>query len=393
MPHLQYPVATPQTRGWQPLQDSSSNPALPLNIYVPDPPTPRSQQLGNDTPTPAEQTPGSWRERRRTGELVERPPKLRLNPPDSTLSTSPEIQPSPEEQSTSTAEPESLSQQTYATPPELRGSSSSSSAGSEKHQHSQSDPEDPLPPPPLAKVASHHNQLDGASDEVEARRAPKSRSSCQNSRGSLKSLPLQLKDLFSKEKTSHSNGSDSAKTKSLTQCKENQTWWSKTTGRFRKRKGQENKPVPGRAGQKSARNSLRHLFSSSAAPEQRSRESSSGAPPGMNPLAAPQAFGASTYEEDTSSAMEPELSSEEKEAMGREIMRQRLEAAKAGAERRRRERETEQTTSGQEAVAGTTLDGSPDQNDRTQPRQDSGSSLLRKAYRQWEAVVNWSAMP
>ncbi|KAL9003396.1 MAG: hypothetical protein Q9188_003722 [Gyalolechia gomerana] len=326
-PQLQHPITTPQTRNWQPLRDPASSSIIPLNLSVPDPATPRSPSLRNDTPTPAELTPGSWRKRRRTGELVERPPKLRVNPPDSMISTSPEIQSSPEEEPASTADPESESGHSYVTPPEKPAdpyvtasevqhpSSSRSSASSTKAQPSRSELDNPLPPPPAAKVATHHNQLDGTADEHEPRRGLRPLGSCEKLRGSLKRIPAQLKDLFSKDKTSHGDGDDGASQealKSSTQRRDKATWWSKTTERLRKRDAHGKRPATSKASQKSARNSLRHLFSSS-------RESSSDAHQVMNPFdnpAAPQAFGAPTHEEDTDSPVEPEPSSEEDKAKG-----------------------------------------------------------------------------
>ncbi|KAL9026065.1 MAG: hypothetical protein Q9196_005219, partial [Gyalolechia fulgens] len=289
MPQLQHPITPPQSRDWQPLEDLASNSTIPPNISVPDPPTPRSPIVRNDTPTPAEPTPGSWRKRRRTGELVERPPKLRVTPPDRS-STALEIQSSPEgEGPASTASPEWESGHSYVTPPERapdiystapevqQSSSSSSSAGNTKPQPSRSEPDDPLPPPPAAKVATHHSQLDGTADEHEPRRGLQSLRSCEKLRGSLRKIPSQLKDLFSKDKTDHGNGDGGASQgslKSSTQVHEKATWWSKSTNRFRKRDFHGKSPASSKAGQKSARNSLRHLFSSSAA----SRESSYAAP-------------------------------------------------------------------------------------------------------------------
>ncbi|KAL8937322.1 MAG: hypothetical protein Q9216_004480 [Gyalolechia sp. 2 TL-2023] len=336
----QHPLTTTHTRNWQPLGDPASSCSIPGNYSVPEAGTPRSIDLRNDTPTPAEVTPGSWRKRRRTGELVERPPKIRLNPPGSTCSMSPDIQSFPGEELASTGGPGSEAEHSHMTPPEqpsgpytaARGVQDSSSSSSSAHdtvpRPSRSQPDDPLPPP-AAKVATHHNQLDGTADEREPRRPLQPLASSEKLRESLREIPAQLEDLSIKDKPSDGDGDDSTdngasssleaiRPSSTRQTQDNEaaTWWSKTMRRLRKRGAPEEKSKNkkkksstfSKAGQhKSGRNSLRHLFSSS-------RGSSDDAAfpavtsPFDNPAASPQGFAAPTHEEDTlNSPTEPDF--------------------------------------------------------------------------------------
>lgn len=376
MPQCFGPVPTTPTRIWHHLPDLDSDTTMQRNVSVPDPPTPRSANLQNDTPTPAEQTPGSWRARRRTGEHVERgrTPALRLNAPDSILSTSPDIQASPEAEPASFAGRSSDSRHSYLEPfpdlpthlPETRqSSSSSSSARRTKPKLSLHIPVDPLPLPPAAKVATHHSQLDGTQDEHEPSRPLRPVGSCEKLRGSMRRIPAQLKDLFSKDKPTKDEGdgvTSQEAPKSSTRGQEKATWWSTATKRFRKKNVRGKKPVSSRAGKKSARNSLRHLFSSSAASEEENRFD--------NPLA-PQAFGAPTDEHDTNSLTEPAFAEQDE-----------------ATERRWNETQCEQSSSSNAQTAVGGLDGSTDQQDRKKSNQGSGSSALLKAFIQGEKFIN-----
>ncbi|KAL9593846.1 MAG: hypothetical protein Q9219_007355 [cf. Caloplaca sp. 3 TL-2023] len=471
MPRYEF-TASVGNRTWQLLPSTPGDPTIPPNTYVPDAPTPRPLDLSNDTPTPAFPTPGSWIERRRTGELVERPPTFRLNAPDGTVFTYPEIQSTPEWQPTATLGPRSLDsgthipvaeatvppapgsrmnppdnaastslntqtipegQSTSTSVPELhpysnyqpssvvtksssssssksrkerKSSSSTSSKSKKERRNSRPESNETVQRPPAAKVTSRHDQLDGAPDEGEPRPAPKRRSSCQNLQGSLRNLPQQLKELFSKEKTNNNakKAEDKKPAKSSTPKKENQSWWSRTTGRFRKGNDQGKKTMPGRVGQRATRNSLRHLFSSSGAPDPESRESSGSAGPGTDRFDdenAPQAFGAPTHEEDISSPTEPHFDTvdsspgeEEEESSSASGSRgqRRFEAIKPNA-REEGQAAAQQVDSGGEANGGVGLDGSQDAKDESERRKTSGTSFFSQAFGHLGDLGGWNAMP
>ena len=375
---------------------------------MPDTPTPRSRHLVNDTPTPVVPTPGSWRERRRTGELVERPPKLRLNPPDSTISTSPEIQSSPETQSSqekrssaegrrsSDEEPSSEEQAKRTTgsewprdppfvTPELRVSTSSSSSGdNEGHRESQSGLDDLVQRPPLARVASRCDQLDGTSDERKLLRSPQHESSREKKRGSLRNLPAQLKEFFNRHKKSDESSEDPKETpKSKAKGEKHQSTWTKTTERFKK-------SLPRRAGKKSARGSLRHILSSSAADDQSGAVTSNTDI--FNNRTAPKGTGAPTNEEDAISPVGLERGSVDEENVGEKIMWRHSSVGNAGPAKEEHERETVQSTSGGRAAPNPTVDRSRDQNDQSRPKPNR---FLRIAHRSFEAFMTqeWNAMP
>ncbi|KAI4126325.1 MAG: hypothetical protein LQ338_003802 [Usnochroma carphineum] len=417
MPQIKVSQPTSSGRGWRPLQDSPSNPPIVPDIWVPDAPTPRSYQSGNDTPTPAIPSTGSWRNRRRAGELVERPPppKIRLNPPESIVSTSPEIQSSPEWQSTlerqSSSERQSSPEQEWASTrnterpnlqnheaaPESQGSSSTSSGNSEgQHSADASDPDDPIRPPPPAKVASHPSQLDGALDEGGPQRRRRHASGCKKLCGSLRRLPSQLTGMFKKEKTEDHKDENTRETHRLGNPEAaNQAWWSKTARPFGKAKFRGTAPLPGRHNRRSARKSLRHLFSSLGAANETSGGSSLSASREANPFddtSAPQAFGAPTHEEDTGSPVAPNLLSEVEGYL--EESTSAVGAQRTSAERGEPGRDALQATSGDDPAASPILDGNQDGRSSSQSAHRTGTwQKACEVYRSFLEVNGWGPIP
>lgn len=292
-------------------------------------------------------------------------PKLRLNRPDSIMSTSPEIQASPEAEPASFAGP---SRRYDLEPfPDLalerhHSSNRNSSAECEEVSLLQSVRVDPLPLPPTAKVATHHNQLDGTSEELEPSRPLRSLGSCEKLRGSLRKIPAQLIDLFTKDKWSKDEGHGEASEVGLnssTRGQERATWLSRRTKCFRTYNARKRKSALCKARERSARSSLQYLFSSSAASRV---ENPFDKPAAQQDFVAP-------VDEDTNSPTEPDFA-EQDEAI----------------ERRWIETQPEQTSSDDATVTGHMLDGSADQEDSTQAVHGSGSSSLRKAYSNWRRV-------
>ncbi|KAL9017284.1 MAG: hypothetical protein Q9185_005375 [Variospora sp. 1 TL-2023] len=266
--------------GWHQLQGPLSFP----NTFVPDTPPPRNQEPGNDTPTPATPMTGSWRHRRRTGEHAERPPKLRVYPPDAESSKSPET--------VFRWEPHDT--------PDPQDSSRPSSLEAERERRGRAtEPHDPIESAPLTRIAPHPSQLDGALEEGLPQGRQRHATLCKKLCKSLRNIPSQLAGVFIKQKkgppkdehtgdVASAEGPDAA----------DQTWWSKTSKRFGKAKGQSTASTGGRKRRRYGRKSLHGLFSSSAAATQ------SSSSPTMDPFddsIAPQAFGAPRHEEDSNS--------------------------------------------------------------------------------------------
>ncbi|KAI4142974.1 MAG: hypothetical protein L6R39_004758 [Caloplaca ligustica] len=393
-------------QGWRPLQDSPNNPPLPPDIWVPNTPTPQPHQSGNDTPTSAIPSTGSWRERRRTGELVERPrpPRLSLYIPDSEISTSPEIQSSPEWESTlerlsspdressskepaSSRNPERPDFQCPKTVPELRRSSSySSNDGEEHHGEEYLDPDDPPRPPPRAKNNPYPSQVDGAPDERGSQRGRRHRGPCKKLCKSLRSIPSQLTSIFNKEKKGDAKDENSGEApKSAGPEAAKGTWWSTTSKRFGKAKGPSTARTPGRNNRKTGRKSLRGLFSSSGAADETSSESRR-----VNPFddpSAPQAFGAPTHEEDTSSPVEPEVESETERYL--EEATSAVEAQRRSTVGRQPEVNSAQATSGDDSTSHRTLDGNQDEG----PRPRGTWHRARAVYQAFLEVNGWGPVP
>ncbi|KAL8988965.1 MAG: hypothetical protein Q9177_002046 [Variospora cf. flavescens] len=275
--------------GWHQLQGPPSFP----NTFVPDTPPPRNQEPGNDTPTPATPMTGSWRHRRRTGEYVERPPQLRVYPPDAKSSTSPVV-PSPEMQSPETVfrwEPRATSDpQDSSTPSSLKAERERSGQATEPH--------DPIEIAPLTRIAPHPSQLDGALEEGLPQGRQRHATLCKKLCKSLRNIPSQLAGVFIKQKKGppkdeHTGDAASAEGADAA----DQTWWSKTSKRFGKAKGQSTASTGGRKRRRYGRKSLHGLFSSSAA----TQPSSSPTTDPFDDSIAPQAFGAPRHEEDSNS--------------------------------------------------------------------------------------------
>lgn len=386
IPHVQTPQAGSTREGWHQLPGSPSNPPRPSHIYVPDTPAPRAHQLVNDTPTPAMASAGSWRDRRRAGEHVGRsaPPKIRVNIPDSDMSTSPEIQSSPEVLSSPEVQSSSGSQlppegqwsrergsdssQNYDTAPELRAPGSSSSDNSRGRQSP--DPDDPLPSPPAGEVASHFSQVDGALDEGVPQRAQRKYPSCRKVCQSLRKLPSQLTDLFSKEEKNDDEEQDAPKVStSAEQNTTDQTWWSKTTKRIKRPRIHGSESIPRRNNRRSARSSLGHLLSGSGAATRASGGTHSSDPRDENRFdnpSAPQAFGAPTHEEDTASPVEPDFHS------GGDLASE------------------EATRPGENAASAFAIDGNRDEEIPSQnPPQQSSWQRVCEHYRDFLRVNGW----
>ena len=243
---------------WQQLQSTPSRSPIAPGISVPRTPTPRSSRLHNDTPTPAATTPGSWRERRRQGEMVARPlnvPRVRVNPPDGVGSISPDM-PSSKRSDSSRA--------TTAT--DSQGSGGSRSISRQGHGDAQPVNTDVLIQfPPLARVASHSNQCDGTFEEREEVIPTPRRQTClEKLCGNLRSIPSKL-NLVEKKVPRDVEGGDKSpdnpppaarSARSLAATQDKTKWWSITSRRSKQKSG------PGRNGRRSASSSLRALFKS-----------------------------------------------------------------------------------------------------------------------------------
>ncbi|KAL8697531.1 MAG: hypothetical protein Q9201_007078 [Fulgogasparrea decipioides] len=371
VPQLQTPAAesTPKRRGWHRLIGTPSKSPIPSNVYVPDPPTPQSRQSGNDTPTPAANTPGSWRGRRRAGEFVNRPPVIRLNPPENVGSISPDV-PSFMDGNGSEGTTQDLaafqSLATQLSPTNANESQGSSDPGLNDTQQQQCEQrsisEAPIQRPPPAMLAPHDDQVDGAPDEDGSRRNRGHRSSCEKLRGSLRGIPSKLHQLFNKRKADRGTSEQiPIASEHLAPQTQKQIWWSESFKRLRKGKAQGRKPFPERECRRSASSSFRQLFSSSGTANQTSTDSDPPASQKTTPfddVSAPQAFGAPTHEEDTPISDEPEPYLEEERILGEQTMRDRLEKARESTERKKQARSTEQLSSTSDAGPGATLDGS-----------------------------------
>ncbi|KAL8778272.1 MAG: hypothetical protein Q9213_007492 [Squamulea squamosa] len=162
---------------WQQLVGTPSRSPIPPGIRVPGPPTPRTPRLRNDTPTPAATTPGSWRQRRRQGQMVDRPPRVQEDP--DAISSIPNVPSDKLSASTAT---------------DSRASGESKSDGRRGPRDTQRETNDTsIQTPPPARVALHSSQLDGTAQEAEGLSHTPNRRSCyQKLCGSLRSIPSKL---------------------------------------------------------------------------------------------------------------------------------------------------------------------------------------------------------
>ncbi|KAL8752777.1 MAG: hypothetical protein Q9184_005625 [Pyrenodesmia sp. 2 TL-2023] len=169
---------------------------------VPDPPTPRSNRSGNDTPTPPIDKPGSS-EGRRHAEYVSGQirPRVRVNAPDNNIEVS--------VYSPSGSDGGGFSKSDNPVP---------SGGHEEQHAAGCSESNDLTPCTQFTSFPA----LDGASEEGEARTSQQPRAteeprskqhhqtSCKKLRKTLRNIPSQLAGLFSKDKGNQHKNGDSA---------------------------------------------------------------------------------------------------------------------------------------------------------------------------------------
>ncbi|KAL8997933.1 MAG: hypothetical protein Q9169_002926 [Polycauliona sp. 2 TL-2023] len=270
-PKTDYLISTPElpglpttppaarTPGWEELPPrgvSQSRSHMARPIYVPGPPTPQTPRLRNDTPTPALSTPGSWVERRRPGQVVDRslgPPRVRVNVPSGTAESSSLGEPSDRRSvsraTTAADSQESLGSRLLSRQVCRDGQQLDMGAAS-------------IQIPAAAKIAPRRSQLDGASDSTGGKsESPKRQSYCDKIYGSLRSMSsvLSMREKFRDDKTAN-KGASNAQTvrpaRPLAATQERPKWWS--TASLRRKKG----PAVGRKGRQSGRGSLRQLFAS-----------------------------------------------------------------------------------------------------------------------------------
>ncbi|KAL8870739.1 MAG: hypothetical protein Q9174_003284 [Haloplaca sp. 1 TL-2023] len=309
---------------WNELQGTPSRAAIPPGILVPDPPTPRSRTAGNDTPTPAMDSPGSWKQRKRTGEIVERPPVLRLNPPSSAGSVSPAIDENGHGSRSHRSTDSPSTSDTFITAAEAnglntRGLNHNQAEGlvrfpvPQELEDSESS-EDIQPPPPARLPPSQPQQLDGAFENESSRHGPRDSRSC---RGLCGSLGRKFKECLMKESSPHDEervrmipghavGRQAAK----------ETWWSASLRKLTQRGSRGTQ-------RRALRKSVRDLFSGSSTANQTSAETTPDSNQQRHPfdhppapqnslaignrfdnVAAPQAFGAPIHEEDLATPFE-----------------------------------------------------------------------------------------
>ena len=308
-------------RVWNELHGTPSRAAIPPGILVPDPPTPRSRRAGNDTPTPATDSPGSWRQKKRTGEIVDRPPVLRLNPPGSVGSISPAIDQNGHGSHSCRSTDSPSTTDTFTTTRDAHGSSTGGpnldraeglvqSPVPQEFEEGTVSPEDVQPPPPARLPPSQAHQMDGVSENETSRHSPRKSRSCRDLCGSL---GRKFKECLTKECSPH----DEARVRmipgqSAVRQPEKETWWSKSLRKLTQRGSRGNQ-------RRALRKSVRDLFSGSSTANQTSAESTPYSDQQRYPYlfdhptapqnsldrenrfdnaAAPQAFGAPTHEED-----------------------------------------------------------------------------------------------
>ncbi|KAL8965259.1 MAG: hypothetical protein Q9183_003947 [Haloplaca sp. 2 TL-2023] len=308
-------------QGWNELHGTPSRAAIPPGILVPDPPTPRSRGGGNDTPTPATDSPGSWKRKKRTGEIVDRPPILRLNPPGSVGSTSPAIDQNGHGSRSRRLTDSPSTTDTFTTARDARGSSTGGPnvhgaeglvqfPAPQEFEEDTESPEDVQPPPPARLPPTQAHQMDGVSENETSRHSPRKSRSCRDLCGSL---GRKFKDCLTKERSPY----DEARVRMIPEQPaarqpEKETWWSKSV-RMLTQRGSRGKQ------RRALRKSVRDLFSGSSTANQTSTESTPYSNQQRYPYlfdhptapqnsinrenrfdnaAAPQAFGAPTHEED-----------------------------------------------------------------------------------------------
>ncbi|KAL8798614.1 MAG: hypothetical protein Q9182_006526 [Xanthomendoza sp. 2 TL-2023] len=340
VPSIETPSTSSQRPGWQPLSGATND------IYIPDPPTPRTPRLRNNTPTPAESTPGSWRGRRRQGQAVDRayaPPRSRWQPPGEVNSTSPDMPFS------ASGLPQSPAEDARLTAPATLRSSSNSSNGSPVDSDAQS--ADTVIPVqnPAADIASHNDQYDGAQDGHATTRGSAYQSFCKKLCDSLRSIPSKLHLVPAKTKASNcaverrgsSQDTLPARPLAATTVDKSGSWWSKASLRS-KQSPQVRKPIPGRRCRRSSLGVFLKGGKGTGTTNSTAMPSQCCTPAEVTPFddpRAPQAFGAPTHEEDSSSPTIPGPFSAEADEIARQ---QRLSIAREIAKQRQRQSSAEQ---------------------------------------------------
>ncbi|KAI4192318.1 MAG: hypothetical protein LQ346_004363 [Caloplaca aetnensis] len=209
-PSTDYLLSMPQGQikhtgpSWGVLQDSPGHPPLPPDIMVPDPPTPRSNRSGNDTPTPPMEKPGSS-EGRRHNEYVSRPtrPRVLVNAPDSNIETS-------------LYSPSSSGGGGFSEPDDPLPSA----GHDENHGAESTEAGDPTSStryvefPPFQQVDGTSGEGEAGANQQpravqEAQSKKQDRMPCKKLRKSLRNIPSQLANLFSKDKVDGHKSEDS----------------------------------------------------------------------------------------------------------------------------------------------------------------------------------------
>ena len=259
-PELPTAPPTTSTQDWQPLQVTPRrSPRSPLspNIYVPGPPTPRTPRLHNNTPTSVASTTGSWVERRRQGQVVDRPldvPKVRVTLPDSSEGYTPDTE--LDRRIVSRATTAADSQESVTSKPLSRQVCQDGQQEVDPAAAS-------IQVPEAAKVASRPIQLDGAREESEeTKHVSRRRTCCEKLYGSFRKIPSMLslrdKSVLQNDKNENnkpSNAREARQARPLDATHDKNNWLSNTSLRFKKR------AANGRKHRHSVRGSLRGLFS------------------------------------------------------------------------------------------------------------------------------------
>ncbi|KAL9010190.1 MAG: hypothetical protein Q9173_004853 [Seirophora scorigena] len=362
--HTHIPQPGAGVVGWHELQGSQNSP----NAFVPDTPPPRTQESGNDTPTPAIPMTGSWRHRRRTGEHVERPPQFRAYSPNAELSTSREIR-----------SPDTVIRYNPRGPSNPQDSSRSSSWGTGREQNGEAqEPDDPIESAPFARTAPHPSQLDGVLEEGVQQGRQRQATLCKKLCKSIRNIPSQLAGVFSKENKGPpiDEPTGEAPRADVPEAAD-RTWWFKTSKPFGKTEGQGTASIGGRKRRRYGRKSLRGLFSSTEAAggsSEAAQAPASGTTGPFDDSSAPQAFGAPRHEEDSNSPVGLDLGVNTEQSLDRQVATAWvLDAARAN--------------SSNGAPPSPPVDGNQEEQASAQPR--GTWHLARRLYRTFLETNGW----
>ncbi|KAI4200395.1 MAG: hypothetical protein LQ350_003933 [Teloschistes chrysophthalmus] len=197
----------------------------------------------------------------------------------------------------------------YVTADERRRFDNSSWSESTDHESTtRPDMVAPIQPPQAVKLATHHGQLDGAT-ENDSQKPIRSKRSCTEYCRSLKGIPQKINGLFRKEKSSQKNGRGPTEPGKSASKPKAHGLWANSVKRFKKEKPPGRKPIPSFDGNHSPTRSKQYLLTRSGIRKGTTDESSSADAEEVirfDDPSAPQAFGAPTHEEDLPFALEPE---------------------------------------------------------------------------------------